>query len=341
MGYATPNFAQLADLAPLGAPGNGQAYVHGNFFWALQSVGVLNAAQTWTAANIFTSTVEVGGANSVNSCALSVTSADNSGNNALGIRTSGSGSYFCLMGPHFDSSHEFNIQVAAGGSPVEFIGAYGGNTKLPYGQVSITSNGAASTPIVTATGTWFSGGTATTTKPQVLIEPSGTASTAWNTSGTGLGINAATAFAGNLIDAQVAAVSKFSVGANGFATSATGFGVSPTAVVANGVFATFFAEPFAETNGIVCSAANGLTFTTGNSATTAATMDTSQNVVLGVGSLATNATNGFVYIPKSAGAPTGTPTAKTGFVAMQYDATNHKLWIYDTASSSWKGVALA
>jgi hypothetical protein len=53
------------------------------------------------------------------------------------------------------------------------------------------------------TGTWFTGGTSTTTKPQVLIEPAGTTSTAWSTSGTGLGVNAASGFSGNLLDLQV------------------------------------------------------------------------------------------------------------------------------------------
>jgi hypothetical protein len=64
-------------------------------------------------------------------------------------------------------------------------------------------NGAASAPPGTFTGTWFTGGTATTTKPQVLIEPTGTTSTAWSTSGTGIGVNAASGFAGNLLDLQV------------------------------------------------------------------------------------------------------------------------------------------
>lgn len=64
-------------------------------------------------------------------------------------------------------------------------------------------------------GTWFTGGTATTTKPLVLIEPTGTTSTGWSTSGTGVGINAASGFAGNLLDAQLAGATKFSVNASG------------------------------------------------------------------------------------------------------------------------------
>jgi len=37
----------------------------------------------------------------------------------------------------------------------------------------------------------------------VLIEPTGATSTAWSTSGTGFGVNAASGFAGNLLDLQV------------------------------------------------------------------------------------------------------------------------------------------
>lgn len=72
-------------------------------------------------------------------------------------------------------------------------------------------NGVASTPALIIPGTWFTGGSATTTKPQLLLEPTGTTSNAWNVNGTGLGINSAAGFTGNLLDLQVAAVSKFSV----------------------------------------------------------------------------------------------------------------------------------
>jgi hypothetical protein len=76
-------------------------------------------------------------------------------------------------------------------------------------------NGAASAPPGAFTGTWFTGGTATTTKPQVVIEPAGTTSTAWSTSGTGLGVNAASGFAGNLLDLQVNGTRKFNAQADG------------------------------------------------------------------------------------------------------------------------------
>ena len=83
------------------------------------------------------------------------------------------------------------------------------------GNVSLTLNGAASTPPLAFTGTWFTGGTSTTTKPQVLIEPTGTTSTAWSTSGTGLGVNAASGFTGNLLDLQVNGTNQFFVSSNG------------------------------------------------------------------------------------------------------------------------------
>jgi hypothetical protein len=83
------------------------------------------------------------------------------------------------------------------------------------GTLNANTAGAASTPPASFTGTWFSGGTSTTTKPQLLIEPTGTTSTNWSTSGTGLGINAASSFTGNLIDSQINGVSKFSIDING------------------------------------------------------------------------------------------------------------------------------
>lgn len=54
--------------------------------------------------------------------------------------------------------------------------------------------------------------------------------------------------------------------------------------------------------------------------------------------LATNATGGFVYIPTSAGVPTGVPTAVTGKTAMEYDTTNNRLYIYN---GGWKYAAFS
>jgi len=58
-------------------------------------------------------------------------------------------------------------------------------------------------------------------------------------------------------------------------------------------------------------------------------IDTGGNVVIGSAALATNATNGFLNITSSAGAPTGVPTAFTGRVPIHYDSTNNILYVYD------------
>jgi hypothetical protein len=58
------------------------------------------------------------------------------------------------------------------------------------------------------------------------------------------------------------------------------------------------------------------------------------SVVLGPrAALATNATDGFAYMPSCAGTPTGTPTAITGKVAWCFDSTNHIIYVHDGA---WK-----
>lgn len=80
--------------------------------------------------------------------------------------------------------------------------------------VNFSGNGAASTPGLQVTGTWFTGGSATTTKPMLLVEPAGTTSTAWSTSGTGIGINAASGFVGQLIDFKVNNQSQVNFNAN-------------------------------------------------------------------------------------------------------------------------------
>ena len=53
------------------------------------------------------------------------------------------------------------------------------------------------------------------------------------------------------------------------------------------------------------------------------------------GALATNATDGFLYVPTCAGTPIGTPTTIAGTVPLVFDTTNHKLYFYE--GGSWKG----
>lgn len=83
------------------------------------------------------------------------------------------------------------------------------------GALVNSRNSAVSSPTQSLTGTWFTGGTATTTKPHVLVEPAGTTSTGWSTSGTGLGVNAAAAFTGRMVDLQLNGASRFYVSSTG------------------------------------------------------------------------------------------------------------------------------
>ena len=85
-------------------------------------------------------------------------------------------------------------------------------------------------------------------------------------------------------------------------------------------------------NGIYLPAANTVGWATNSTAR--GKIDANGNFILGTAALATNAANGFVYIPTCAGTPTGTPTSVTGMVPMIYDSTNHKLYVYD---GGWKG----
>jgi len=89
-------------------------------------------------------------------------------------------------------------------------------------------NAAASAPAKLLSGTWFTGGTSTTTKPHLLIEPAGTTSTNWNTAGTGLGVNAASGFTGDL--------AWFGMNGTAFFRLSTGGGLSINGTVAGNTF---------------------------------------------------------------------------------------------------------
>jgi hypothetical protein len=63
-----------------------------------------------------------------------------------------------------------------------------------------------------------------------------------------------------------------------------------------------------------------------------ARLDSSGNVVINTAAIATNATNGFLYVPSCAGTPTGTPTAYTGRVPIVVDTSANKLYFYSTGA---------
>lgn len=83
------------------------------------------------------------------------------------------------------------------------------------GQLIQSANGAASTPPVLINGTVFTGGTATTTKPALLIEPAGTTSNNWNTNGTGFGVNLPSGSTADIFNGQLNAADRFKVDSTG------------------------------------------------------------------------------------------------------------------------------
>jgi len=79
------------------------------------------------------------------------------------------------------------------------------------GRVICSVANAASAPAGSFTGTWFTTGTSTTTKPALLVEQSGATSTGWNATGTGFGVNSASTFDGRLLDLQKNGTTVFNV----------------------------------------------------------------------------------------------------------------------------------
>ncbi|MCA8068545.1 hypothetical protein [Burkholderia vietnamiensis] len=59
----------------------------------------------------------------------------------------------------------------------------------------------------------------------------------------------------------------------------------------------------------------------------------------GKASPALNSANGFFQIPAMGGAPTGSPTALSGYAPIIFDTVNNKIWIWN--GSAWKGVTLS
>lgn len=80
---------------------------------------------------------------------------------------------------------------------------------------------------------------------------------------------------------------------------------------------------------VLRTAAVGTTGSTANTMVDRLTLDRAGNVAVGNAALATTATDGFLYIPTCAGVPTGVPTTFTGRVAMVFDTTNNRIYIYD------------
>jgi len=79
-----------------------------------------------------------------------------------------------------------------------------------------------------------------------------------------------------------------------------------------------------------------ITFNT-NGATQVGQFTQAGSLVLGNAAVATNATDGFLYITTSAGTPAGTPTTFTGRAPIEIDTTNNLFYFYSTGA--WRTAA--
>lgn len=170
-----------------------------------------------------------------------------------------------------------------------------------------------------STGELILGGTAVISSELVSIQKAVNAGTGMRIYNSTSGTSASSwcVVQGNTATVQIYAISP--------AYTTSGMFVADTAVLASGA---------ATTGGmnVGTRGAHQLSFWTND--TKKITVPSAGGLVVGTAALATNATAGFLYIPTCAGTPTGVPTTQTGTVAMIFDTTNNKLYIYD---GSWLG----
>jgi len=86
---------------------------------------------------------------------------------------------------------------------------------------------------------------------------------------------------------------------------------------------------------------SGLTLNVTTAATGTLTLNPSGDTIIGKGLAgAVGDTKGHLLIPFVSGTPTGVPANASKGIALRYDTTAHKLWVYDTNGNTWRGVVL-
>jgi hypothetical protein len=196
--------------------------------------------------------------------------------------------------------------------------------------------GSSTITIPATTGTMTVLGNSTTGSGNIVLgtSPSLTTPSLGVATGTSLNINGATLGTNNL---AVVGTSFFngSVGIGANALSFTQFYVNSSSNInarferQSGAAVDILAQ---STLGAIGTAnSNPFLFYTNGSES--ARIDQNKNFVINTAAIATNATNGFLYIPSCAGTPTGVPTTYTGRLPIVYDSTNNMLYIYN---GGWK-----
>lgn len=203
---------------------------------------------------------------------LEVTQGDNASGDVLGLRVYAAvRTQYSVLG--------YSSLYATGGF------GFSGTSNFTFAAPLIASNtftnstnGALNVPAHWMTGTPITGGTATTTKPFFLIEPTGAASAAWSTSGTMFAVNAASGFAGNILDIQTNGVSRFRIGSGGqvtFVANVSGSGVNIAMNNSNMVSYATATNCSSAASPAVCGSAAAGTFVVA-AAATAVTVNTTQ-----------------------------------------------------------------
>lgn len=102
---------------------------------------------------------------------------------------------------------------------------------------------------------------------------------------------------------------------------------------ANSAFLTF-STASVETASVYAESSSAMVLATGSLRTERMRLDNNGNVIVNTAAIATNATNGFLYVSTCAGAPTGIPTTYTGRAPIVVDTTTNKLYFY--SSGAWR-----
>ena len=85
---------------------------------------------------------------------------------------------------------------------------------------------------------------------------------------------------------------------------------------------------------VTISGGSAFAIQSGNNGVDYLNLDGNGSVTIGSNVVATNATNGFLYVPTCAGVPTGTPTAKSGYAPIVVDTTNNRWYFY--SGGAWR-----
>lgn len=193
------------------------------------NIGYINGANIWSALNTFSSagaastpsvlfsgTIFTGGTGTTTypklfiqptAATLATTWSTNGTHLGMNVGSGFSGNFIDL---HIN-----------GGASLFSINSTGGITSAGIAQLS--GAGAASAASVLMDGTVFTGGSGTSTFPKLFLQPASgaTAATTWSTSGTQIGINAASGFVGNFLDSHInGGATIFSVSSAGVVTVA-------------------------------------------------------------------------------------------------------------------------